>query len=164
MTPALSLSMTEYCPCPTFSLLMSLVSMEFSHAAAEPPATVNCPMWEMSKMPQVSRTALCSSRMPVYCTGIFQPAKGTILAPSSTCLAAREVDLTSVSVMRRCEGYEQSAPYISKSQWNSGNASVYTLKRNSMTSPSLTTYSFPSMRSLPCSLAPALPPQETRSS
>ena len=40
-------------------------------AAAEPPATVNCPMWEMSKMAQASRTALCSSRMPVYCTGIF---------------------------------------------------------------------------------------------
>ena len=77
--------------------------MEFSHAAAFGPDTVNWPMWEMSKMPQASRTALCSSRMPVYCTGMFQPEKGTILAPSSMCLAARGVDLTSESDIRWCE-------------------------------------------------------------
>ena len=42
------------------------------------------PMCETSKTPHASRTATCSSRIPPYCTGISQPAKGTSLAPAST--------------------------------------------------------------------------------
>lgn len=72
---------------------MSLVSIELSHEAAEGPEIMNCPMWEISKIPQDWRTALCSSIIPVYWTGIFQPAKGTILAPNSTCLGSKGVDL-----------------------------------------------------------------------
>ena len=41
---------------------------------------------------------------------------------------------------------------------------LLTLNRNSMTSPSFTTYSLPSMRSLPASLAACLEPRATRSS
>src|SRR5687768_3603086 len=40
----------------------------------------------------------------------------------------------------------------------------YTLNRNSITSPSCTTYSLPSARILPASLAPASPPKATKSS
>jgi hypothetical protein len=43
-------------------------------------------------------------------------------------------------------------------------AHLLTLNRNSMTSPSFTTYSLPSMRSLPASLAACLEPRATRSS
>ena len=39
------------------------------------------------KMPAVSRTVTCSSRMPVYWTGITKPANSTILAPRATCLS-----------------------------------------------------------------------------
>jgi len=35
-------------------------------------------------MPHASRTAMCSSRTPVYCTGISQPAKSTRRAPAAS--------------------------------------------------------------------------------
>ena len=38
-------------------------------------------MWEMSKIPTLVRTAVCSSMMEEYWTGMFQPAKGTRRAP-----------------------------------------------------------------------------------
>src|SRR6187397_2553819 len=41
-------------------------------------------MWPRSNRPARFRTALCSAMMPVYWTGISQPAKGTIFAPSAT--------------------------------------------------------------------------------
>jgi hypothetical protein len=41
---------------------------------------------------------------------------------------------------------------------------AYVLNRNSITSPSLTTYSLPSARMRPASLAPCSPPQERKSS
>jgi hypothetical protein len=43
-------------------------------------------------------------------------------------------------------------------------ATRYTLKRNSMTSPSCTTYSLPSLRTAPFSRAPFHPPIATNSS
>src|SRR4051812_12684696 len=48
-------------------------------------------MCETSKRPAASRTARCSSVTPLYCTGISQPANGTIFAPSFTCSSWREV-------------------------------------------------------------------------
>ncbi len=42
-------------------------------------------MCETSKTPAEERTALCSSTIDVYCTGISQPAKGTMRAPSAAC-------------------------------------------------------------------------------
>ena len=40
-------------------------------------------MWLTSKSPTALRTALCSSMMPEYWTGMSQPPKSTILAPSA---------------------------------------------------------------------------------
>src|SRR5205823_182221 len=48
-------------------------------------------MWETSKAPQSLRTARCSGMTPSYCTGISQPANGTIRAPSATCCSWRGV-------------------------------------------------------------------------
>ena len=41
-------------------------------------------MCETSKTPQSVRTARCSGMTPSYCTGISQPANGTIRAPAAT--------------------------------------------------------------------------------
>src|SRR5438067_13820997 len=41
-------------------------------------------MWETSKIPARSRTALCSLIMLLYCTGISQPLNSTIFAPRPT--------------------------------------------------------------------------------
>src|SRR5436190_734836 len=49
----------------------------------------NCPMCEMSNTPACSRTALCSSTIPAYCTGISHPAKGTMRALRATCFSCR---------------------------------------------------------------------------
>ena len=51
-------------------------------------------MWLTSKSPTASRTALCSSMMPEYCTGMSQPPKSTIFAPSLRCVAFRGVAFT----------------------------------------------------------------------
>ena len=48
------------------------------------PRTSSWPMWETSKTPAPRRTARCSGMMPSYCSGISQPAKGTIRAPAAT--------------------------------------------------------------------------------
>ena len=40
-------------------------------------------------MPAPVRTATCSARIPSYCTGISQPAKGTSRAPAR-CVALEE--------------------------------------------------------------------------
>lgn len=40
-------------------------------------------MWEMSNTPTLVRTAVCSSMIEVYWTGIFHPAKGTRRAPNA---------------------------------------------------------------------------------
>src|SRR3990170_7509064 len=48
-------------------------------------------MWETSTRPAAVRTALCSSMMPVYWTGISQPAKGTMRAPRRRCSGWRQV-------------------------------------------------------------------------
>jgi sulfate permease, SulP family len=62
---------------------MLLVSIRLSQAAAAGPLTRNWPMWEMSKIPALVRTAVCSSMIEEYCTGMFHPAKGTRRAPSA---------------------------------------------------------------------------------
>src|SRR5690242_14031440 len=51
-------------------------------ASACGPATRMSPMWLTSKMPTPVRTATCSAMMPEYSTGMSQPLKSTILAPS----------------------------------------------------------------------------------
>ena len=44
-------------------------------------------MCETSKTPASVRTALCSASTPSYCTGISQPANGTMRPPASTCFS-----------------------------------------------------------------------------
>jgi hypothetical protein len=46
-------------------------------------------MCEISKIPQAVRTAVCSSMIEEYCTGMFQPAKETSLAPRATWALSR---------------------------------------------------------------------------
>src|SRR3990170_3038973 len=70
---------------------MSYVQTWRRSAAACGPVTSKRPMWETSNIPAAVRTALCSSMMPVYWTGISQPAKGTMRAPRRTCSAWRQV-------------------------------------------------------------------------
>src|SRR5437868_12468090 len=44
-------------------------------------------MWDTSKSPARVRTAMCSSAMPVYSTGMSQPPNSTIRAPCARCRA-----------------------------------------------------------------------------
>src|SRR5438045_3920498 len=44
-------------------------------------------MWQRSKAPAACRTARCSSRMPRYWTGMYQPPNSTRRAPSRSCSA-----------------------------------------------------------------------------
>src|SRR3954470_4206664 len=71
--------------------------MRCRNASAPGPSVWISPMWLTSKIPTRSRTALCSSRMPAYCTGISQPANGTSRAPAATWRSWRGVRF-SVSV------------------------------------------------------------------
>ena len=56
-----------------------------SQAPAAGPAVTSWPMCEISKTPTLFRTARCSSRMLLYCTGMIQSPNGIIFAPSRTC-------------------------------------------------------------------------------
>ncbi len=49
------------------------------------PPTHSSPMWDRSNRPAERRTCACSSRMPRYWTGIYQPPKSMSRAPSATC-------------------------------------------------------------------------------
>ena len=57
-----------------------MVTKSVSLAASGPRISIS-PMWLTSKRPTALRTALCSSMMPEYWTGMSQPPKSTILAP-----------------------------------------------------------------------------------
>src|SRR5450759_5525841 len=49
-------------------------------------------MWLTSKTPTALRTALCSSMIPEYWTGMSHPPKSTILAPSARWMEFRGVE------------------------------------------------------------------------
>ena len=53
---------------------------EIGEPSASGPRISISPMWLTSNSPTAVRTALCSSMMPEYWTGISQPPKSTILA------------------------------------------------------------------------------------
>ena len=70
---------------PRGSAATSLDSRRWSRASAPAGPRVSIsPMCETSNTPAAPRTATCSSRMPAYCTGISQPAKGTSRAPAAS--------------------------------------------------------------------------------
>ncbi len=54
----------------------------FAASSAPWPSNSISPMCETSKSPAAVRTASCSAITEVYCTGMSQPAKSTIRAPS----------------------------------------------------------------------------------
>ena len=56
-------------------------------------------MWLTSKRPTARRTARCSSMIPVYCTGMSQPPKGTIFAPALTWTSRSGVRLSGVDAV-----------------------------------------------------------------
>ena len=62
----------------------SFESIRWTNGIAPAPRISSWPMCETSKIPAWERTARCSGMTPWYCTGISQPAKGTIRAPAAT--------------------------------------------------------------------------------
>ena len=84
MIPPVSFVSSVYCAPPTSTFSMSFDRSRCSAAGTFGPSNSNRPMCETSKTPQSSRTALCSGITPSYCTGISQPANGTMRAPSAT--------------------------------------------------------------------------------
>ena len=65
----------------------SLDVMRWTAASASAPATSISPMWLTSNSPARVRTAMCSSTMPEYSTGMSQPPNSTIRAPRARCRA-----------------------------------------------------------------------------
>ena len=61
----------------------SLDEMRWTAASASLPAISISPMWLTSNSPARVRTAMCSSAMPEYSTGMSQPPNGTIFAPEA---------------------------------------------------------------------------------
>src|SRR5262245_12952293 len=68
-------------------------------------------MWLTSNRPARVRTAMCSSVLPEYSTGISQPAYGTMRAPDARCRACKGVVrrlAAAVSVMEQNETRQDS--------------------------------------------------------
>ena len=89
--PPESLVRSVYCAWPSSSRSRSFESSDCRRPWARGPSTSSSPMCETSKTPQSVRTALCSGMTPSYCTGISQPANGTMRAPRATCRSKRGV-------------------------------------------------------------------------
>src|SRR5829696_7137609 len=110
-TPPRSLHSSEYwAPRPAIRDT-SLESSRCSSASAPCPDVSTSPMWLTSTLPARSRTAMCSSRMPAYCTGISQPANGTSFAPAATWRSCSGVRLSVCvpAAMRRAGPYHRAA-------------------------------------------------------
>ena len=65
-----------------------------SASPASGPSTSSSPMCDRSNSPTAPRTDRCSSRIDPYWTGIRQPAKSIIRAPSASCRPASGVSCT----------------------------------------------------------------------
>src|SRR6476659_6742099 len=85
MIPPSSFVRSVYWAWPGEMRSRSFESAPCSSSPARGPSTSSSPMCETSNTPASVRTARCSGITPSYWTGISQPAKGTIRAPSSTC-------------------------------------------------------------------------------
>ena len=92
MTPPSGAQIIEYWARPTASVRGSVTSAAASASPASSPSTNSSPMCDRSNRPARSRTARCSSRMPVYWTGISQPPNSISRAPS-----ARWMSMSAVS-------------------------------------------------------------------
>src|SRR3954471_24941110 len=83
----------EYCACPAASREASFVVMCWTAFNASAPAISISPMCDTSNRPARVRTAMCSSTMPLYSTGMSQPPNSTMRAPSARCRACSGVFL-----------------------------------------------------------------------
>src|ERR1700686_4820040 len=97
--PAVGYNNPLYCARPFSSFETSLHVARCKSASASGPLTVSSPRCETSNSPTCSRTAACSSRMPLNCPGNSHPPKSTIFPPSSCSTALRGVFLRVGSVM-----------------------------------------------------------------
>src|SRR5688500_16448366 len=90
MPPVASSQQSVYCAWPGWILPRSLLSVALTYAAAPGPTTIALPRCETSKMPTLSRTAVCSLITPEgYSSGIDQPPNSASLAPSASWRACR---------------------------------------------------------------------------
>ena len=90
MPPVSSSQHSVYCACPGPIRPRSLVSVALTYAAAPGPATTALPRWLTSKMPTLSRTAVCSLTTPAaYSSGIDQPPNSANFAPSASCRSCK---------------------------------------------------------------------------
>ena len=110
--PPSSFVSSVYCASPGWILSTSFDSTDWRRSRTRGPSTSNSPMCETSNAPASVRTARCSSITPAYCTGISQPAKGTIFPPSATCRSWSGV-CRSVSGMESAHGPTPRA-YLSR--------------------------------------------------
>ena len=78
-------------PLPIGRVAGSLVMSRPISDAAPFPLMMMSPMWETSNIPTRLRTFMCSSAMPVYCSGISHPPKSIIRAPDETCQSYKGV-------------------------------------------------------------------------
>ena len=80
-------------------------------------------MCETSKSPAAVRTARCSSTMPLYCTGISQPAKGTMRAAELLVLVVEGGALEgSVGGFAQTRLYTRAGRFGKGSLWRGGRA------------------------------------------
>jgi hypothetical protein len=104
--PASSRHITLYCAPPSGMRLTSLDSIRWRNRSASGPRVSTSPMCETSKTPTLFLTAMCSSLMPLYWTGISNPANGIIRAPAARC--------------RSCSGVLRMAGPILLDGWAAG--------------------------------------------
>ena len=83
--PPSSFVSSVYCASPISSRVEVVREQRLEQLVRVGPSTSISPMCETSKTPASVRTARCSASTPSYCTGISQPAKGTMRAPAATC-------------------------------------------------------------------------------
>ena len=85
MPPVSASRHSVYCARPGPIRPRSLLRVALTNSTAPGPRTTILPRWLTSKMPTADRTALCSSTIPEYCSGISQPPNSANFAPSASC-------------------------------------------------------------------------------
>src|SRR4051794_31881370 len=106
--PPSSVQASAYWAPPSGIRRTSLVRTCWRNSAACGPQLSISPMCETSNTPARSRTAMCSSRMPPYWTGMSQPANGTSFAPSAAwrpCSGVRRSSAGGADMWREATGY-----------------------------------------------------------
>src|SRR5450755_2218872 len=93
-----SLQQQVYMAWPSAARAMSLLTSELTSSRALSPCSSSSPMCDTSNRPARSRTAWCSTEMPLYWMGISQPANGTSRAPRAACFSCKDVRFNNSSL------------------------------------------------------------------